>query len=232
MKHIEPPLSIYEQLLELPLFQGHSKEDLTSILAKIKVEFGKYRKGQSIVRQDDPCKNIIFLMEGEVEVSRTSLHKDLLFVEHFKALRSFGTETLFGMRQNYSYSITAVSEVKTFIVSKAGVINHLFNYEVFRYNLLNMLTTRIQRANQLLWLPEEEKVERSFVLLCKRNFMHPAGTKVIEGGMVSLARMMNRPRIHISNMLNSFAEQGLVSIGRKKLVIPYFEKLLSYCSNL
>ena len=232
MKYVDPPFSIYERLLELPLFQGHSKEDLTSILTKIKVEFGKFRKGQHIILQDDPCRDIIFLMDGEVEVSRTSLHKDLLFVEHFKALRSFGTEALFGLRQNYSYSITALSEVKTFVVSKASVINYLFNYAVFRYNLLNMLTTRIQRANLLLWMPEEESVERSFVLLCKRNFMHPAGTKVIEGGMVSLARMMDRPRIHISNMLNSLAEQQLVVVGRKKIVIPYFEKLLSYCSNL
>lgn len=232
MKCLDSQNTIYERLLELPLFQGHSKEDLTSILTKIKVDFGNYRKGQTIVKQDDPCREIVFLMSGEVNVSRTSLHKDLLFVEDFKAVQSFGAETLFGLRQNFSYTLTAKDEVRTFVVDKSGIVNSLFNYDVFRYNLLNMLTTRIQRCNQVLWLSEEENIERSFVLLCRRNFIHPAGPKVIEGGMVALARMMNRPRIHVSNMLNSLAEAQMVVLGRKKIIIPHLEKLIAHSSSL
>ncbi len=221
--------SVYDKILELPLFQGHSREDLTAILSKVKVEFARYRKGQIVVRQDDSCRNIIFLIEGEVAVSRTSLRKDILFSEQFSAFRSFGTETLFGLRQSYCYSVTALNAVNTFVVDKEGVTGRLLNYEVFRYNLLNMLTTRIQRCQQVLWLPEEDDIERSFVLLCKRNFIHPAGTKTIEGGMVALARMMNRPRIHVSNMLNALEKRRLVSLGRKKITIPSFEKLINPC---
>jgi CRP-like cAMP-binding protein len=221
--------SVYDKILELPLFQGHSREDLTAILSKVRVEFGHYKKGQTILRQDDPCKSIIFLIDGEVVASRTSLHKDILFSEQFGAFRSFGTETLFGLRQSFSYSITALSEVNTLVVDKAGVTSRLLNYEVFRYNLLNMLTTRIQRCQQVMWLPEEDDVERSFVLLCKRNFIHPAGFKTIEGGMMALARMMNRPRIHVSNMLNALESRQLISLGRKKITIPNFEKLINPC---
>ncbi len=221
--------SVYDKILELPLFQGHSREDLTAILSKVKVEFARYRKGQVVVRQDDPCRNIIFLIEGDVAVSRTSLRKDILFSEQFSAFRSFGTETLFGLRRSYCYSITALNAVNTFVVDKEGVTGRLLNYEVFRYNLLNMLTTRIQRCQQVLWLPEEDETERSFVLLCKRNFIYPAGTKTIEGGMVALARMMNRPRIHVSNMLNALEKRRLVSLGRKKIIIPSFEKLINPC---
>ena len=44
-------MPIYDQLLQLPLFQGHSREDLTAILAKIKVDFRTFRPKQEIVRQ-------------------------------------------------------------------------------------------------------------------------------------------------------------------------------------
>lgn len=223
---MEQSISIYDKLLELPLFQGHSREDLTSILTKIKVDFRNYRKGQIISEQDDPCKNIIFLMEGEVSLERTSRHKDLLFIEQFKAPHSFGTETLFGLRQNYSHTITAQSDVKTLIVSKYSIITHLFDFEVFRYNMLNMLTTRIQRTQQLLWAPEEESIIHNFIQLCKKNFTHPAGPKSIEGGMVSLARMMNCPRIQISHMLNTLSEKKLITLSRKKILIPQLEKLI------
>jgi len=104
---MEQPISIYDKLLELPLFQGHSREDLTSILAKIKVDFRNFHKGQVIARQDDPCQNFIFLMDGEVNVQRTSQRKDLVFTEHFVAPNAFGIETTFGLRQNFTHTIIA-----------------------------------------------------------------------------------------------------------------------------
>lgn len=227
---MEQNISIYDKLLDLPLFQGHSREDLTSILTKIKVDFRSFHKGQIIAAQDDPCKNIIFLMEGEVSLQRTSLHKDLLFIELLSAPRSFGTETLFGLRQNHSHTITAQTDVKTLVVNKHSIITHLFDFEVFRYNILNMLTTRIQRTQTMLWAPEEASICLNFVQLCKKNFMHPAGTKIIEGGMVSLARMLNCPRIQISNVLNALEEKQLVALSRKKIQIPQLEKLIQESS--
>ncbi len=218
--------SIYDKLLELPLFQGHSREDLTSILAKIKVDFRSFKKGQAVAFQDDPCSHIIFLMDGEVSCSRTSLHKDLLFVEHFAAPRSFGSETLFGLRQSYSHTLTALCDIQTLVVDKYSIVNYLFSYEVFRYNMLNKLTTRIQRATQLLWTPDEEDELQRFVLLCKRNFTHPAGYKQIKGNMQSLARMMNIPRAHVSGMLNSLQEKGLVELSRKNIIIPRMERMI------
>ncbi len=229
MRLPDPQDSVYDKILELPLFQGHSREDLTAILSKVKVEFCHYRKGQVIIGQDDPCRSILFLLDGDVIVSRTSLHKDILFTEQFGSFKSFGAETLFGLRQSYSYSIIAQNDVRTLVLDKAGVTSRLLNYEVFRYNMLNMLTTRIQRCQQALWLPEEDNVERSFVLLCKRNFIHPAGPKTIEGGMVALARMMNKSRIQVSTMLNALEKRQLISLGRKKITIPCFEKLISSC---
>ena len=74
------PYSIYEKLLELPLFQGHSREDLTSMLTKIKVDFRHFKAGHEIVAQHDPCREIFFLMDGEVVASRCSFLKELLSV--------------------------------------------------------------------------------------------------------------------------------------------------------
>lgn len=112
------------------------------------------------------------------------------------------------------------------MVDKYSVINYLFGYEVFRFNMLNKLTAQIQRNTQLLWTQGDNSLEQNFILLCKRNFTHPAGYKQIEGGMVSLAHAMNTPRIHISNMLNRLEEKQLVTLSRKKIIIPQLERLI------
>lgn len=223
---MEQPVSIYDKLLELPLFQGHSREDLTSILTKIKVDFRNFRAGQVIATQDSPCQNFIFLIDGDVTVQRTSQRKDLVFTEKFAAPNAFGIETTFGMRQNFSHTITALTNVRTLVVSKHNIINYLFGYEVFRYNMLNYLTTRVQRTSQLAWAPIDDDITRKFIHLCKCNFTYHGGEKQIVGGMVALAKMMNETRIHVSNMLNDFEARGLIELNRKKIIIPHLEELI------
>lgn len=226
------PYSIYEKLLELPLFQGHSREDLTSMLTKIKVDFRNFKAGHEIVAQHDPCREILFLMDGDVVASRSSFLKDLLFVERFSAPHSFGVETLFGLQQNHTHSLCALTDVRMFVVDKAALVNQLFSFDVFRFNMLNTLSARLQRTNRLLWSPAPENITGDFLLMCKRNFTHHAGYKTIEGGMVSLARLMDRPRLQISNLLNAFEQRGLLSLSRKKIVIPQLEKLIIEATEL
>lgn len=223
---MEEQTTIYDSLMELPLFLGHSREDLATILKNIQKEFRSFRKGRVIVSQEDPCRHIVLLMEGDVSLSRTSLHKDLVFTEHFHAPNSIGTETVFGLRQNFSHTITALGDVKALMLSKQNIIDHLFSYEVFRYNMLNMLTTRIQRSNQMLWAPDEGDTTHRFVALMKRNFLYHGGTKQIDGGMVALARMMNETRARVSAMLNTLQAQGLITLSRNRITIPHLEELI------
>lgn len=222
--------SIYDQLLQLPLFQGHSREDLTAILAKIKVDFRSFDSGQVIAHQDDPCRHIVFLIEGEVCLKRTSLHKDIVFVEHFRSPAVFGTDTAFGLRQNFSHTIKAQSDLRTLMLSKQNLADHMFNHEVFRYNMLNLLSTRIQRSNSLLWTPEEGDTRQRFITMLKRNFLYHGGKKQINGGMVALARMLGETRLRISQMLNALEQQELITLGRKRILIPRLEAILQQTS--
>lgn len=223
--------SIYDRLLELPLFQGHSREDLTAILAKTKVDFRNYRNGQTIACQDDPCRHIILLMDGEINLSRTSLHKDITFAEHFAAPQVIGAETIFGLRQNYTHTIKACGEVRTLMLGKQNITDHLFTFDVFRYNMLNLLTTRIQRSNHMLWASDERDTLPHFVALMKRNFIYHGGPKQIDGGMVALARMMTDTRIHISDMLNDLQSRSLLTIARKHIDIPHLENIITYAAT-
>ena len=113
------------------------------------------------------------------------------------------------------------------MLSKQNIVDHLFAYEVFRYNMLNHLTTRIQRSSSLLWASDEGDTLHRFVTLLKRNYLYHGGPKQLDGGMVALARMLGEPRIHISRMLNTLETRGLVTLTRKHINIPHLEQLIA-----
>ena len=55
-------ITMYDTLLQLPLFQGLCKNDFTSILGKVKLHFRKYNADEIIVEQGEPCTELIFLL--------------------------------------------------------------------------------------------------------------------------------------------------------------------------
>ena len=64
-------ITMYDNLLLLPLFQGLSKNNLTTIIEKVKFHFHTYEEGETIIRQGDDCRQLCFLMNGEVTAQIT-----------------------------------------------------------------------------------------------------------------------------------------------------------------
>ena len=56
--------TMYDNLLLLPLFQGLSKNDLTTIIEKVKLHFLTYQDNDIIIRQGDNCHELCFLLNG------------------------------------------------------------------------------------------------------------------------------------------------------------------------
>ena len=46
---------MYENLLQLPYFQGMSKDEITAILDKVTIEFFSYNDGETICRFGEEC---------------------------------------------------------------------------------------------------------------------------------------------------------------------------------
>jgi transcriptional regulator len=53
-------ITMYDTLLQLPLFQGLCKNDFTNIIGKVKLHFRKYNADDIIVEQGAPCTQLIF----------------------------------------------------------------------------------------------------------------------------------------------------------------------------
>lgn len=209
-------ITMYDTLLQLPLFQGLCKNDFTNIIGKVKLHFRKYNADDIIVEQGAPCTQLIFLLNGEITSQATDNQHSYSLFETFGSPFVIEPYSLFGMQTNYTATYKARTNINIVTIDKLFVLNELNNYEIFRLNYLNILSNRAQVAYEKLWNSHIGNILRS---------MKPEGKKILKIKMEDLASLIDETRINVSKVLNDLQEQGLVQLSRKAISIPALEKL-------
>lgn len=216
---------MYDTLLQLPLFQGLCTSDFTSILEHVKFHFQKYQENEIIVRQGSTCNQLIFLLGGEIVAETNDNSNGYVLSEKLHSPYIIEPYSLFGIQTCYTATYKAQSEVNTLTIDKAFIISELNNYEIFRLNFLNILSSRCQYANQKLWDYRigtlSEKFCQFFLSRCQRE----EGEKTLYITMEDLATLINETRINVSRLLNDLQTKGLLQLKRKEIFIPDLGKL-------
>jgi CRP-like cAMP-binding protein len=216
--------TMYDNMLQLPLFQGICREDFTKILEKMKLRFLKYETGKNIVHTGDVCDKLIFLLNGEI-VSSFSFEKDFIFAEYLPAPCLLEPYSLYGMNVRFVSSYTAHTEIELLNIEKSFVTNELFNYEIFRLNYLNTVSSYAQVFHSYLRNAIPDTAEGKIVNFILTHSVRPNGKRRIMVKMTRLAQYLNETRMNISKALNTFEERGVIELHRKEIIIPEIEKL-------
>ena len=63
-----PTLQIYDQLLQFPLFQGMSRDDLEIVAGHTRFGFTKMPAGKLVIKNGSACQQMYFLINGSVKI--------------------------------------------------------------------------------------------------------------------------------------------------------------------
>ncbi|WP_455584574.1 Crp/Fnr family transcriptional regulator [Bacteroides sp.] len=220
--------TMFDTLLQLPLFQGLCHEDFTNILEKVKLHFTKHKAGDTIVKYGTPCNQLIFLLKGETSLQTTSEDELFTFIEHVEAPYVIEPHALFGMNLNYASSYVARTEVHTISISKSLVLSGLLKYDIFRLNYMNIISNRAQNMYARLWEKAPEDIEDKIIRFILVHTEKPIGEKIIKIKMDDFAHCVDDTRLNVSRTLNSLQEQKLLELHRKEIVIPDAAKLVTW----
>ena len=216
---------MYDNLLQLPLFQGLCKDDFTTIIEKVKFHFLNYKENDIIRNQGDTCNQLVFLLSGEITQKVANEEEGYTLSETLHAPHIIEPYSLFGMDTRYTATYLAKTDATLLTIDKAYVYTELNNYEIFRLNYLNILSNRIQVSHKKLWSNHLSSLNEKFVYFLLDRCLKPQGDKVLNITMEDLARIVNETRINVSRMLNDMHQQGLIQLKRKEIYIPALEKL-------
>ena len=218
--------TMFDTLLQLPLFQGLAQEDFTNILEKVKLNFTKHKAGEVIVKAGDTCSQLIFVLKGEVSSYTSSTDTSYCFTEYFQAPYVIEPQSLFGMTTSYVSTYAAQTETHTVSISKAFVMSELFKYDIFRLNYMNIISSRVQNLNNRLWTKATDSLEKRIGSFILAHIERPTGKKILKIKMEVLAQVVNDTRMGVSRALNSMQKKGLLELHRGEMIIPDTEKLL------
>ncbi|MCH5221228.1 MAG: cyclic nucleotide-binding domain-containing protein [Muribaculaceae bacterium] len=157
--------SIFEHLMNLPLFKGVSLDRLTEIVGEIKFEFLKFEKGTQIVAAGEPCTHIVFVLSGKTRSSYHGGETRLTLEQRCTPPTVVAPEYLFGRYTDYPCSVVALEEVSVLRISKHDYIKILGRDEVFMFNYLNLLSLNTQKANMGLMSGSTGGIDRIIMIL-------------------------------------------------------------------
>lgn len=217
---------LHEYLLELPLFQGMSRNDLEQIVAETKFRQLSFAKGKTIVREGDACDKLYFLVKGFLSTTCQADDKGYSITETLTAPNILQPERIFGLTQRYTRTFTAKTNCDLICIGKKEIVLLSDNYEIFRLNLLNIICTQSQRSNRLPWKPKAKDIRHKIIRFIEARSLRPAGEKTISIKMERLAAEISESRLNVSKELNAMKEEGIISLKRGEIYIHAFEKML------
>ncbi len=220
-------LGLYGKLASLPLFLGMSREELHQVVAVTKFDFRKYSPGEVIAREGDPCGRLVLLVDGVTAIETSADDKGYTVQETAEAPMVLQPERAFGLTQRFSHTFVAHTACNLISIDKNETLHLTSNSLIFRLNLLNIISTALQKRQRDVWhsVPHDlnQRICRFFVSRC----LHPAGRKVFRIKMIRLAAEVNDNRLYVSRALNAMQSAQLLHLSRGIIEIPSIERLVA-----
>ncbi len=138
--------SMYEILMELPLFKGVSFQRLSELIEKTKFHFLKYLTGETIVSAGERCTHIKFIISGSARATITNSNSRFKISQTLTAPDVIAPDFLFGPETIYPCSATAIEPTGILQIEKSDYIKILNSDPVFLFNFLNTLSMNAQKS--------------------------------------------------------------------------------------
>lgn len=153
--------TMYETIMNLPLFKGLSHEQVSSFLEKTHFKFSKYSDREKIVSAGERVEEMKCVISGQIRLCHIIGDKDLLRLTELRRNHEvIGADRLFGMDTTYGADICAVGNVSTMEFSKDQYQNLLNAGSIYLLNYLNSLSYGAQiRFNILMIILKEDLLQ-------------------------------------------------------------------------
>lgn len=219
-------MQMFEKLQELPLLMGLSKGELMSIVERVKFDFHKHAEGTTLVSQGERCDRIVYVLSGTVCADLQDAHRGFLLSETTDGVPMvLEPQNLWGMKQRFARTYSLVTEGSTCSIDKRQLSSLISNYELVKTNVLSLVCNKLQGVTSQLCEPWPDTTEGRIVRFIRNLALTDTGRKVLHIKMQTLAELTCDTRLNVSQALNRWQRDGLVSIRRGVIEIYQFEDL-------
>ncbi len=202
--------TMYEMIMDLPLFKGVSKEHVSYFLEKTNVNFENFEPGMKIVVKGEEVRMVKFVLSGEVCVSHTLNDCNISVDEYCSYGRVLGADRLYGMATGYSCDVTARTRTSIMEFSKDQYVRLLNSDNIYLLNFFNFLSRRVQKPVEVMEEFTSGNIKsRLCVLLGVLTDPDSIGV-IINGTIADLAKYVSVDQKTMAEWINSAELEGLI----------------------
>ncbi len=140
--------SIIEQLRELSLLKGVSREQMAKTVGSIKFHFAKYDAGTTLFRTGETCDQLAFILTGSVRISTANDGKCFTVEQTIGAGQAIQPDFLFGRHTKHLGTVKTMEDTSMVMIDKSEYINLLNSDPIYLFNYLNQLSMDVQKYSR------------------------------------------------------------------------------------
>ena len=223
--------TMFEQLMELPLFRGISHAQISDIVGQTKLHFLKYPAGETIIRAGEECKHLTFIIGGKVRSTIVNANGRFSVCQTLAAPNVIAPDFLFGRYTQFPGTITAIDDVSILKITKQDYTRILTSDSVFMFNYLNTLSANAQKALEgILSLTTGDIDER--IAFWISALTQPGSTDIVlTCRKRDLCSLFGVQRAVFDAGLLSMKERGLIEFTANEFTVVDRKKLLDLLHN-
>lgn len=220
------PLPLVNSLRELPLFMGMTSEEMHTVLAHTKLLFKKADAGQVVLSETERSGAIWLLVNGSVSAASRASDGAYTIEETLHAPALIEPGTAFGLRQRFARTYTTTAPCAFIVLEKEEIQLLMDTSLIFRLNLLNLLSTALQKWQSRPFLPQPQAVRGRVVHWLQDRCYTPTGRKVLHIHRLRWAQELHcHPRL-LANALHALQADGLLQLKRGQVIVPQMDSLI------
>ncbi len=217
-------LTMYERLLQMPIFVGLTIHELSDVLSHVKLDFINYKAGDNIVQQNDPCRNMLFIINGHITSTFRHPTASFMVTESLERTTMIEPYNLFGMEKKFSRDYNFDTNGTTLSIDRTVLLKHMMTNPIVNINLLNLISNRYHSTLRLMNEHPDDSVSDKIKRFFKQYCIEQRGRKELKIKMTDIASCIHETRLNVSKALNEMQRQALIRLDRQVVEI----KDLSY----
>ena len=220
--------SMYQQLMQLPLFQGVSTDVITALVEKLPFHFLKFRNGEQIFAAGDQCSHIRFIVSGRVRLETPCDHLRVSLLQTLETPHVLAAEYLFGRETTYPYSAFADGPCGILQLRKSDYIKMLAFDKVFLFNILNYLSSGSQRNTASILAIKDGSVVERLAMIVDALTVTGATDVAVRFKQKDLCVLLGTQRTTLIASLDKLADEDIVDYTSNELRVLDLSRLAEF----
>lgn len=220
--------TMYEMIMDLPLFKGVGKDQVSYFLEKTNIGFRNYSPGEVLAKAGDEVQMVRFVISGEITLVHPLEGGEITIEERSGFGKVLGADRLFGLSTDYPYDAISVTRTSVMEFSKVQYVNLLHSDRIYMLNFFNYLSLRAQRPMDCMARYHHGDIRsRLCQLLCLMTDPGARGI-VINGTPEALSKYCGTTVREFEEWKRMALKEGLLDANSESLHVLSRRRFLDY----